>query len=68
MILEDDICVSHLRKGQNGEIEAVQSNEEHSLGVAKLAAQFADEFGMASWGYTLGLLHDKGKEKHAFQE
>lgn len=61
-------CISHIRKNNDGIIEAFQSNEEHSLGVAKLAMQFADEFGMGDWGYVLGILHDKGKEKKEFQE
>ena len=60
--------ISHIRKNNDGVIEAFQSNEEHSLGVAKLAMQFADEFGMGDWGYVLGILHDKGKEKKEFQE
>ncbi len=60
--------ISHIRKNNDGIIEAFQSNEEHSLGVAKLAMQFADEFGMGDWGYILGILHDKGKEKKEFQE
>lgn len=46
----------------------IQSNEEHLEGVAKLAEGFADEFGMGSWGKVLGLLHDKGKERKAFQD
>lgn len=46
----------------------IQSNEDHCQGVAKLASKFADEFGMASWGRVLGVLHDKGKESNAFQQ
>ena len=46
----------------------IQSNEEHSVGVAKLASRFAGEFGMSEWGKVLGLLHDKGKESQAFQQ
>lgn len=46
----------------------IQSNEEHSVGVARLAARFAGEFGMSEWGKVLGLLHDKGKESQAFQQ
>ena len=46
----------------------MQSNEEHSVGVARLASRFAGEFGMSEWGKVLGLLHDKGKESHAFQQ
>ena len=47
---------------------AIQSNEEHQQGVAELASKFAGEFGMFEWGRVLGLLHDKGKEKRAFQQ
>ena len=46
----------------------IQSNEEHLKGVATLAEGFANEFGMGSWGSVLGLLHDKGKERRAFQD
>lgn len=60
--------ISHIKKSLSGEIESLQSNEEHSLEVAKLAKQFASNFGMGEWGYVLGLLHDKGKEKRQFQE
>lgn len=67
--IDDNICISHIRRNHDtGEIEAVQTNEEHSIGVANLAHQFADEFGMGDWGYMLGMLHDKGKEKKEFQE
>ena len=60
--------ISHIRKNQYGEIISYQSNEEHCIGVAELAKQFASEFGMGDWGYVLGILHDKGKEKKEFQE
>lgn len=46
----------------------IQSNDEHQKGVAKMAASFAGQFGLPSWGYALGLLHDKGKERAAFQQ
>lgn len=58
------IIISHIRP----EDFAVQTNEEHQQGVARLAAQFATVFGMEEWGRVLGLLHDKGKEKRAFQQ
>ncbi len=45
----------------------VQSNEEHSIGVANRAVKFAAEFDCADWGRIIGLLHDKGKEKIDFQ-
>lgn len=46
---------------------AVQTNSEHSLGVARLAAVFANDFGWGDAGYAMGLLHDKGKEQKDFQ-
>ena len=59
--------ISHIRTNSKGEIKAYQSLEEHSLGVANYANEFANEFGMGSWGYLIGILHDKGKEKRDFQ-
>ncbi len=59
--------ISHLYKDENGHW-VIQSNDEHTKGVVKLASRFAGEFGMASWGEVLGLLHDKGKESDAFQQ
>lgn len=59
--------ISHLYQNQTGDW-VIQSNEAHTDGVAKLCSQFAAEFGMASWGMTVGLLHDKGKESNAFQQ
>lgn len=62
--------VSHLYRqpDDSGKEEwTFQSNEEHSAGVARLAEQFAGEFGMPTWGRVLGLLHDKGKERTDFQ-
>lgn len=61
-------CISHIRKDDSGEVAAIQSNEDHSKGVANLAKSFADAFDMGDWGYVMGLLHDKGKEKVEFQE
>lgn len=46
----------------------IQSNDEHTRGVADLASRFAGEFGMSSFGKVLGELHDKGKESNAFQQ
>ena len=60
--------IAHIKKSAAGDHYLFQSNEEHLEGVAKLAEQFASEFGMGSWGYVLGLLHDKGIEKKEFQE
>lgn len=59
--------ISHLYTDNSGNW-VIQSNDEHSMGVAKLASQFAGEFGMSEYGKVLGLLHDKGKETDAFQQ
>ncbi len=56
--------ISHVRQSDL----AIQTNEDHQQGVANKAAQFAEVFGMVEWGRVLGLLHDKGKEKKAFQQ
>lgn len=58
-----NIIISHINS--NGDL---QSNEDHQNGVAALASQFASDFGMSEWGKVVGLLHDKGKEKTAFQQ
>ncbi len=59
--------ISHIRKINDTDYE-IQANENHSHGVAELAKSFADEFGMGDFGYMMGMLHDKGKEKIEFQE
>lgn len=60
--------ISHLYQDKQDGHWVIQSNEEHTDNVAKLASDFADEFGMAPWGEVLGKLHDKGKESNAFQK
>ena len=62
-MMEKTTIISHIRTTD----KLVQDNSEHSLGVATLAATFAKEFNMEDWGYYMGMLHDKGKEKHDFQ-
>lgn len=57
------MIISHVKSNTH----IIQSNEEHSLGVAKLAEKFSDEFGLGSWGWIMGMLHDKGKEQKSFQ-
>lgn len=59
--------ISHVRRDDSGRAVGFQSNTEHSQGVAGRARSFASEFGMGGWGYALGMLHDKGKEKRQFQ-
>ncbi|MCQ2247311.1 MAG: CRISPR-associated helicase Cas3' [Bacteroidaceae bacterium] len=63
------MTISHLRPDTNINNRWIpQSNEEHSIGVAEMAKRFASEFGMGDFGYVMGMLHDKGKEKNEFQE
>ena len=61
-----ETVISHI-KGSPGNW-SIQSNDDHQRGVAEMAARFADVFGMGEWGRVLGLLHDIGKEKNAFQQ
>lgn len=60
--------ISHLYQDKESGEWIIQSNEEHSKGVADLASDFAGKFGLPSWGYALGILHDKGKERNSFQQ
>ena len=62
------MIISHLYQDRNDGHWEIQSNEDHSNGVAELSSRFAGEFGLAPWGKLLGLLHDKGKESNAFQQ
>lgn len=60
------MIISHIKEHNSEWL--FQSNEEHQRGVANLASKFAESFDMAEWGRVLGLLHDVGKEKKAFQQ
>ena len=62
--MHKDLIISHVRPSDM----AVQTNDEHSEGVALLAAEFANDFGWSDVGYAMGLLHDKGKEQRGFQQ
>ncbi|MCF0194857.1 MAG: CRISPR-associated helicase Cas3' [Bacteroidaceae bacterium] len=57
--------IAHICQTPSGII--TQSLDDHANAVARLASQFASEFGMAGWGKVMGLLHDKGKERDSFQ-
>lgn len=67
MITEEKV-ISHLYQDADSGEWIIQTNEEHQRGVAELTAAFAGQFGYPSWGYALGMLHDKGKERNAFQQ
>lgn len=58
------MIISHI----NPDNWELQSNEEHSKGVAEFASSFANQFGFGKWGYLVGILHDKGKEQKDFQK
>lgn len=60
-----DMIISHV-KLQDGEF-SIQSNENHSLGVATLSERFASNFGFGAFGHVMGMLHDIGKEQSLFQ-
>ncbi|MBP3717246.1 MAG: CRISPR-associated helicase Cas3' [Paludibacteraceae bacterium] len=63
------MIISHILSiGDDRKDWLLQSNDVHSAGVAELSSKFASEFDMSEWGKVLGLLHDKGKEKFAFQQ
>lgn len=62
------VLISHLYRNKENDKWVIQTNEEHSIGVAERASCFASEFNMSSYGRALGLLHDKGKESDAFQQ
>ena len=63
-----DSVISHLYTDKETGEWIIQTNDEHQRGVAELAADFAGQFGFRSWGYALGMLHDRGKERMAFQQ
>ena len=67
-MIDEKLIISHLyRDSENGQW-VIQTNEEHQRGVAELAAGFSGQFGLPTWGYLLGMLHDKGKERNSFQQ
>lgn len=45
-----------------------QELEEHLQNVGRLAADFAHAFGAEQWGMLVGLVHDIGKARPAFQK
>ncbi|MBI4828566.1 MAG: CRISPR-associated helicase Cas3' [Nitrospinae bacterium] len=58
--------IAHIRLGATGEYET-HKLEDHLVGVAELAARFAQEFNSAGWAYQAGLWHDVGKHSDEFQ-
>lgn len=64
--MTDNTIISHIYSDNDGRWH-IQDNDAHCTGTADIAAGFAAEFGMDSWGRMLGRLHDRGKERHGFQ-
>jgi len=61
--------ISHLKTNPDNPASwIIQDNDEHCKNVAELASEFAKTFGLPECGRIIGLLHDKGKEKTAFQD
>lgn len=63
-----DEYIAHLYWDKDQESWIRQTCLDHSHGVARLAARFAEEFEMGDVGRIIGLLHDRGKEKPEFQK
>lgn len=58
--------ISHLFLNSDGKW-IVQDNKTHCQGVAVLAREFAAKFGLGSFGFVAGTLHDLGKCRKEFQ-
>jgi len=56
--------IAHQRKADG----AVQSLEEHLLGVSDIAKSLAAKIGLGDQGEVIGLLHDLGKYSKEFQD
>jgi CRISPR-associated endonuclease/helicase Cas3 len=56
---------AHTRQGRP--CEEWEDLSDHLGETARLAGQFASEFGAERWGYLAGLWHDIGKSSAAFQ-
>lgn len=59
--------IGHVRQEDGGQWR-IQPLADHLIGTARLCRQFSSAFGMGGLGYVIGLLHDLGKYKAAFQE
>ncbi len=58
--------IAHVKQNPDGSWEK-QLLSDHLNGVAKIAGDFANEFGSKDWGETLGYWHDLGKYLPAWQ-
>jgi CRISPR-associated endonuclease/helicase Cas3 len=58
---------AHLKQDGEG-VWLEHGLDDHLTGVAKIAADFASEFGNADWAMAAGMLHDLGKYNPKWQE
>ena len=58
--------LAHVRQNEDGTWES-HKLEDHLLGTAALAEQFANAFGASEWVKAAALWHDLGKYSQAFQ-
>lgn len=59
--------VAHIKYNARGEIEN-HDLHDHLAGTAKLAKEFASEFGAGDWAFLAGCWHDLGKYSEEFQQ
>lgn len=62
--MQVDYSIAHVREKDN----AIQTLENHLLGVAYLSQQAATKIGLSEAGELIGLLHDLGKYSYQFQQ
>lgn len=49
-MIEKNQLISHLYQNRDNGQWMIQTNDEHQKGVADMAASFAGQFGLPSWG------------------
>lgn len=60
--------IAHVQQAKDGSWLPPHELEQHLLGTAKKACDFARAFGGDDWAYIAGLWHDLGKYSDDFQE
>ena len=53
-MIDEKQLISHLYQNRENGQWMIQTNDEHQKGVADMAASFAGQFGLPSWGRALG--------------
>ena len=64
--IEAGECIAHVRDDERGGF-VVHELEDHLCDVAKLAGDFAQDFGGRDWAHVAGVWHDLGKYAIEFQ-